>query len=180
MKNKFITIRKLAEEFGLSRTTLLYYDSIGILSPSDRSNKNYRLYSEEDKEKLKKIIMFREMGLKLSEIKKLLNAGSRKTTGILEKQLFEISKKINDLRTQQYSIINLLQNKKLLEETGITDKNLLVKILQQSGLDEDAQHRFHYEFETNSPKAHNDFLISLGFSKSKIKEIREWALEYKY
>ncbi len=39
-----ITIGRLARRFGLSRSTLLYYDSIGLLSPSTRSAKDYRLY----------------------------------------------------------------------------------------------------------------------------------------
>jgi len=35
---------QLAGRFGLSRSTLLYYDSIGLLSPSERTASNYRLY----------------------------------------------------------------------------------------------------------------------------------------
>jgi hypothetical protein len=42
-----LTIGRLAERFGLSRSTLLYYDSIELLSPSARSDANYRLYSLE-------------------------------------------------------------------------------------------------------------------------------------
>ena len=42
------TVGQLAKLFGLSRSTLLYYDEIGLLSPSARSASNYRLYSEAD------------------------------------------------------------------------------------------------------------------------------------
>ncbi|WP_241087474.1 MerR family DNA-binding transcriptional regulator [Candidatus Vondammii sp. HM_W22] len=38
-------IGQVAKEYSLSRSTRLYYDSIGILTPSGRSTSNYRLYS---------------------------------------------------------------------------------------------------------------------------------------
>jgi len=44
-------IRELAGLFGLSRSTLLYYDRIGLLSPSARSESGYRLYSAADRER---------------------------------------------------------------------------------------------------------------------------------
>ena len=46
-----LTISQVASRFGLSRSTLLYYDTIGLLSPSLRSRANYRLYSPADVER---------------------------------------------------------------------------------------------------------------------------------
>ena len=42
------TVGRLARAFGLSRSTLLYYDSIGLLRPTGRSPANYRLYTRAD------------------------------------------------------------------------------------------------------------------------------------
>ncbi|MFC1747364.1 MerR family DNA-binding transcriptional regulator [Pseudomonadota bacterium] len=36
------TIGEVSKRFSISRSTLLYYDAIGLLSPSGRSNANYR------------------------------------------------------------------------------------------------------------------------------------------
>ena len=47
-----LTVSQLARLCGLSRTTLLYYESIGLLPPASRSNANYRRYSAEDLERL--------------------------------------------------------------------------------------------------------------------------------
>jgi len=49
------TIRKLCERSGLSRTALLYYESIGLLEAEGRSESNYRLYSDVSAERLEKI-----------------------------------------------------------------------------------------------------------------------------
>ena len=46
------TVGRLARRFGLSRSTLLYYDSVGLLRPSDRSPAGYRLYTEKDLSRL--------------------------------------------------------------------------------------------------------------------------------
>ena len=49
------TIGKLAKKFDLSRSTLLYYDSIGLLKPSSRTESEYRQYSEDDAARLEQI-----------------------------------------------------------------------------------------------------------------------------
>ena len=41
-----LTVGKLSEKFGLSRTALLYYDRIGLLTPAGRSESGYRLYDD--------------------------------------------------------------------------------------------------------------------------------------
>jgi DNA-binding transcriptional MerR regulator len=41
------TISALARRFSLSRSTLLYYDSIGVLAPTSRSRAGYRLYGDD-------------------------------------------------------------------------------------------------------------------------------------
>ena len=43
-----LTVGRLARRFGLARSTLLYYDRIGVLRPSARSAAGYRLYDAGD------------------------------------------------------------------------------------------------------------------------------------
>lgn len=56
---------------GLSARTLQYYDERGLLTV-ERSAENYRLYGEEDLQRLWKILLCREMGFPLDEIRALL------------------------------------------------------------------------------------------------------------
>lgn len=71
------TISKLCKEYNLSRSTLLYYDSIGLLKASERMKSNYRLYSKEDKERLEQICLYKGAGVSLEHIKELLNANKK-------------------------------------------------------------------------------------------------------
>src|SRR5262245_19662656 len=52
---KTYSISRLARAFGLSRSTLLYYDRIGLLAPSGRTGSGYRSYSEKDYRQLERI-----------------------------------------------------------------------------------------------------------------------------
>ncbi len=81
------TIGQLAREFGLSRSTLLYYDRKNLLSPSARSESNYRLYSQKDVERLKMILTYRSGGLSLEEIMKLLTSRKGTSASILASRL---------------------------------------------------------------------------------------------
>lgn len=36
---------QLCKEFNLARSTLLHYDTIGLLRPSNRGSNNYRIYT---------------------------------------------------------------------------------------------------------------------------------------
>lgn len=77
------TVGVLARSFGLARSSLLYYDRIGLLRPSQRSTSRYRLYGEDARERLEAICTYRRVGLGLAEIRTLLDARGGRTLDIL-------------------------------------------------------------------------------------------------
>lgn len=162
------SISLLAKLVGLSRTTLLYYDSVGLLKPSVRTSAGYRQYSEEDKRRLEQICTYRQLGLPLNEIKKLLGLKGNDITRILEDHLLKITKNIRQLRLQQHEIISLLKNQDMIKKAGMMNRDAWVKLLRSSGLDDEGLMKFHREFENFSPKAHFEYLVSLGLSKEEI------------
>jgi MerR family transcriptional regulator, thiopeptide resistance regulator len=62
----------LAKETRVSVRTLHYYDEIGLLSPSHRSEAGYRLYGENDIIRLQQIVSLRQIGFSLEQIRKCL------------------------------------------------------------------------------------------------------------
>lgn len=64
----------MARRYGLSRSTLLYYDRIDVLTPSGRSAAGYRRYSAADGRRLARICRYRRAGLPLATIRDLLAA----------------------------------------------------------------------------------------------------------
>jgi len=63
------TINKLAKLAGISTRTLRHYDDIGLLSPRRSSSNGYRIYGQEEVDRLQHILFYRELGLPLDEIK---------------------------------------------------------------------------------------------------------------
>ncbi len=62
-------INEVEHIVGLSKKSIRYYESNGLLTPKRNSNNDYRLYDENDIEKLKKIKFLRELGVTINEIK---------------------------------------------------------------------------------------------------------------
>lgn len=167
-----LTVGLLARRFKLSRSTLLYYDSIGLLRPSGRSKSNYRLYGEDDCRRLEAICRYREAGLILEEIQQLLDGSSGKVAAILEGRLNALNNEIAALREQQRVVVRLLRNRAKLRRARTMDKRAWVALLQATGLTEDEMRKWHVEFERMAPEAHRDFMESLGIPADEIRSIR--------
>jgi DNA-binding transcriptional MerR regulator len=68
------TINKLAKLAGVSTRTLRWYDECGLLKPRRTSSNGYRIYGQEEVDRLQQILFYRELGVELSEIGKILSA----------------------------------------------------------------------------------------------------------
>lgn len=169
------TISALARRFHLSRSTLLYYDRIGLLRPGGRSLKAYRQYGEAEVARLEQICLYRRAGVSLAEIGKLLDGPERAMTAILERRLLALEQGIQDLRDQQRLIVGLLQNPGLLEGLQAMDKATWVSLLRASGFTEADMDRWHIAFEAADPERHQRFLAFLGLSPEEVSEIRAWS-----
>lgn len=66
-------IKNFSEMVGVSVQTLHHYDRIGLLTPELRKSNGYRLYTEQDFFRLKKIIVLRFFGFNTSQQKILLS-----------------------------------------------------------------------------------------------------------
>ena len=170
---KLLTVGQLAREFGLSRSTLLYYDRKKLLSPSSRSAANYRLYNNRDVERLELILTYRGVGLSLNEIASLLVSPKGRSASILASRLQGLNADIERLRQQQKVIIKIIGGSTHLKNARVMDKKQWVQLLEATGLDEQGMRKWHVEFEKAMPEMHQDFLESLGISKKEIRKIRE-------
>lgn len=169
------TIGQLVKQFELSRSTLLYYDKIGLLQPSARSEANYRLYTEADVKRMQRISTYKAAGLSLDEIGQILQEPNSDPAKQLEKRLAQLNDEISDLRRQQQVIVQLLGDSNIHQSTRVMNKDQWVAILRASGMDETDMRQWHIEFEKAMPQAHQDFLEALGIDKQRIRQIRDWS-----
>ena len=167
------TIGRVARKYSVSRSTLIYYHSIGVLVPSGRSSSNYREYSDSDLRRMDRIQLFRSAGLSLDSIVMLLGKKGDELNATLEGRLSSINGEIQALRDQQKIILKILKKESAIRGTRVLTKKIWVSILEAAGLDDAAMENWHIEFEKTSPEAHQDFLETLGISDAEIARIRD-------
>ncbi len=69
------TIEQVAARTGLTKRTLRYYEEVGLLPPTGRTESNYRRYNEEDIQRLERIKKLRDLlGFSLADIREVLDA----------------------------------------------------------------------------------------------------------
>ncbi|HMI82812.1 MAG TPA: MerR family transcriptional regulator [Polyangiaceae bacterium] len=73
MKQGRYQVKEVAQISGVSVRTLHHYDQLGLLVPSGRNRAGYRLYSDGDLLRLQQILIGRELGLPLEEIRHFLD-----------------------------------------------------------------------------------------------------------
>jgi DNA-binding transcriptional MerR regulator len=162
------TIGRLAELFGLSRSTLLYYDAVGLLKPSHRSEAGYRLYAEDDCARLEKIRLFRGMGVPLERIASFLSRPDEGITPMLLRRLLAINAEIDGLRDQQREILRMLEEDGSLK--GVKPRlHGMRELGKKAGITEQSYKKVHRVFQRTSPKEHRRFLRYLGFTNRDIE-----------
>ncbi len=90
-----MTIKELEMELGIPRATVRFYEKQKLIHPK-RGENTYRDYSNEDVAILKKIIIFRKLGLSVSEIEDLLD-GVTDLPDSINKNITELQKQIEEL-----------------------------------------------------------------------------------
>lgn len=66
-------VSEVARISGVSVRTLHHYDAIGLLVPKERTEAGYRVYDEDDLLRLQQVLIGREQGLALEDIRRALD-----------------------------------------------------------------------------------------------------------
>lgn len=170
------SISQLARKFHLSRSTLLYYDRIGLLRAASRTAAGYRRYGVHEERRLKRIGELRQAGLTLHDIRVLLGDVPGRRSEVLARRLEAIARQIVALRRQQRLLVALPEGQRGNQPLRpLLDKAAWTDMLRQAGLDDAAMERWHADFERRAPEEHDQLLASLGISPEEIARIRQWS-----
>lgn len=113
------TVQKLAKLAGVSSRTLRYYDEIGILKPARINSSGYRIYGKEEINTLQQILFYKELGINLESIKKIIT--SPNFDGL--KALIDHRKKLLDKKEQLELLITNVNKTIASKERGILMKD---------------------------------------------------------
>lgn len=96
-------IGDVARRVGLNAKTIRYYEDLGLLSEPERTETGYRVYSEQDEERLRFIKGAKALGLSLGEIKEIVALWGEGVTPcghveqLLKEKLAELDRRIAEL-----------------------------------------------------------------------------------
>ena len=91
-----MTIKEVEEKLGIPRASVRFYEKEGLINPK-RGENGYREYSEADVATLRKVVLFRKLGLSVSDIVEILDGALPLTDALtanvakLEEQLAELN-----------------------------------------------------------------------------------------
>lgn len=115
MKN-YYKIGEVVKKLNINRETIRYYENIGLLTENKRDKNGYRLYSEDEIEKVEFILMVKSYGFSLKEIKVIFDEVYE---DILGGHVEGIKKIVEEkIRELQHKIESLSETKKLLEKVN--------------------------------------------------------------
>lgn len=107
-------IGQLAERLGINTKTIRYYERIGLLPEPERRPSGYRVYSDEDLERVAFIRRAQEFGLRLDEISEILglhDRGERPCAYVLDavrRELDDLDRRMADLQAMRAQLSGLL------------------------------------------------------------------------
>jgi MerR family transcriptional regulator, thiopeptide resistance regulator len=92
-------VGELARKTGLSVRTLHYYDEIGLLSPSQRTDSGHRLYTTVDVVRLQQIKSLQHLGFTLREVRECLDRPEFPLQRVIQLHLSQLKERIELQRT---------------------------------------------------------------------------------
>ncbi|MDY3828872.1 MAG: MerR family transcriptional regulator [Clostridium sp.] len=173
-----MTVKEVSKLTGVSIRALQYYDTIGLLPPTEYTESGYRLYDDTAMERLQQILLFKELEFPLKEIKAIIDAPNFDRDKALSQQIELLTMKKEHLE-------NLINFARKIKMSGV--KEMDFNVFNTSKLDEyakkakeewgdTAQYKEYEEKTKNqSPNTQKEawqnlMLIFVEFGKMKQKE----------
>ena len=116
-----------ARKAGVSARTVRYYDIEGLLSPRRRSVAGYRLYADDDFQRLRKILSLRQLDVPIETIRKVLEEDGIDTRTVLENQKARVAEEKDKLQRIESAI---LEAERMASIEGQIDWNAIFRIAE--------------------------------------------------
>ncbi len=95
--NDPLTVGEISRLTGVTVRALHHYDEIGLVSPGMRSDAGYRLYGPGDVARLQEVLVLRELGMRLDDIRRIVDEPGPDRATSLERHRRRISAKVDHL-----------------------------------------------------------------------------------
>lgn len=166
------SIGEISKRTKVTTRTLRYYDEIDLLNPSHISESGYRYYTTEDIMKLQQITMFKKLGFKLSEIRKMLQqedgfSKEERWKQAIHTEIQTIQAEIERLRSLEKLLYTAAHSMELQGDLRAEDILLFIQSVQGH----DAREQFRQKHFT---KAEQEIVKSLPSLEEEDSRTKKW------
>ncbi|MCH7322685.1 MerR family transcriptional regulator [Solibacillus sp. MA9] len=134
-----IHINKVGELTGVTVRTLRYYDKIGLLKPTSKTEGGHRLYTNKEIKKLQQVQFLKKIGFRLNEIKNMLASSEWDWSDSLKSQLSFVIEEQENLKKIEQSLRELIHG---IAIEGDENWIAIQKIMQLSSKDKEIQQNY--------------------------------------
>lgn len=175
MRGVEYTIQKLGRLAGVSTRTLRYYDEVGLLKPARINSSGYRIYHQDQVDQLQQILFYRELGVSLEEIKKILASPAFNKLEALK----EHREKLLTQREQLDLLIITVEKTIALKEGRITmtDKEKFIGFKQKLIEENEKQYGEEIRAKYGEEEVNKSNKKVAGMTEEQYAEVNKLALE---
>jgi DNA-binding transcriptional MerR regulator len=129
-------IKELARQTGVNTPTIRYYEEIGVLPAPNRADNGYRVYSEQDLERLRFVTRARSLDFTLEEISEILSFRERGDApcayviGQIGAKIAEVDHKIAELNQLKEELRQLQQQAEQLPLAEIEARSCVCHLIE--------------------------------------------------
>lgn len=127
-----LKVGELAKQTELSVRTLHYYDEVGLLSPSRRTEAGHRLYTANDVVRLRQIKSLRHLGSSLEEIQEILDAPDFSPRQVIERHLARLREQIELQQKLCDHLVEIAARLSLKEEVSAEEFVQTMEVIRMS------------------------------------------------
>ena len=130
-----LRIGELAQASGVPAKTIRFYEEVELLPPAQRAENSYRLYGDEDVQRLRFIRNARSLDFSLDDLREILalrdqgEAPCRYVMQLLEEKSVEIEERIRQLHALQEELQQLLARAASLPDDDIEMKECVCHLI---------------------------------------------------
>ncbi|MFI0353103.1 MerR family transcriptional regulator [Actinomadura sp. 9N407] len=107
-----LTVGRVAALAGVSVKALHHWDAIGLVRPSGRTWAGYRVYSGDDVARIHRVLVYRELGLPLAEVGRILDDPGADARDHLRRQRSQLVERISRLEKMVHAVDRMMEASK--------------------------------------------------------------------
>jgi DNA-binding transcriptional MerR regulator len=169
LSQHFYQTSRFAQKAAVSVRTVRFYDRVGLLQPSARTESGYRLYTDADFFRLQQILALKFLGFSLEEIRYCMQVGPTSLKEALALQKAMMCEK----RAQLNAVIQAISETEALLQGNGHDWEAIVRVIQVMHMEQTNDWRKKY-FTDEQLKQMED-LSKQSYSEEAQAKIAEWG-----